>query len=300
MAGNLQFLGDIALKTETFDLYYGTKGSTVRYRVSSPSLSALISYYTSIIPFGASGKFSGTDGGADRELEIEIPGTVSTLNGIIPELFFDQWEMLTNESSDSIFACPRIVGGSSPLLNYNDKTVLSRLARDGGTISDAVDSCNSDISDGNLTAPSPGSGTFGGGTSDNKFQKPSTGAATQLALEILKGQTEFASPTRVLRHTSYCSASASYNSSVAREEVVYSTANLLTEIGSGWTYNCPYRLLTKISSFTPLLAAPDEAAYYFWGWKKKMTRETVLSNFMMEISTEYELNLWSTIRYATF
>jgi len=82
--------------------------------------------------------------------------------------------------------------------------------------------------------------------------------------------------------------------------VVYSPAHLLTEISSGWTYNCPPRLTTKIGGFTPLVAPDAESAYYFWGWKKKMTRETVLSNYIMEISTEYELNLWSNLRYATF
>src|SRR5256885_1119151 len=137
MAGTLQYLGDLTLKTESFELFFGTKGSTVRYRVSSPSVPALITYLNSILHFGASGKFLGADSGAEREIEIEIPGTVSTLYGIIPEVFFDQWEMLTNEGSDTIFSNPLLVGGSSPVLNYNDKTVLSRLARESATIADA-------------------------------------------------------------------------------------------------------------------------------------------------------------------
>jgi hypothetical protein len=296
MAGNLQFLGDLTLKRESFKVKYGPKGLVTVFRLSSPSIAALVNYFNYIIPFGASGEISGVDGGEDRYIDVQVPGPTTDIAGVLNELLFDEWEMLGNEGTNSIFANPLIVSGGSPVLNYNDRIVLSRLARDGGTVSAAVTSCNSDIDNGNLTAPIPANG----GTSGNRFQKPSTGAPTQLALEILKGQTEYSATNRVLRHTSYCSPTQLYNSGTAREGTVYSVAHLLSEIGSGWNYNCPPRLISKIASIASQSAATDEAPYYFWGWKKSISREVVLPDFVMEISTEYELGLWSNIRYLTF
>lgn len=290
-----QFLGDNTLKFEVLETLFGPKGNTSRFKVFSPSVGALVAYYNYIVQFGASGTISGTDNGANRAMEIELPGLSSSTAGVLEELFFDQWELLTNEGTDSIFANPLIVSGGSPILNYNDKVVLSRLSRDGGTISAAVASCNSDIGTGNLTAPTPPDG----GTSDGKFQKPTAGgAATQLTLEILKGQTEYEAPNYVLRHTSYCSAGALYNTSTANTQCIYTPAQLLTEVGSGWTYNLPPRLYSKIAGIPFQSAASIEAPYYRWGWLKKITRETVLANFMVEVSTEYALALWSTIRYS--
>jgi hypothetical protein len=296
MAGNLQFLGNITLVNESFKVKYGPKGLVTVFRMTSPSIAALISYYNYIQPFGASGELSGVDGGQERYIDVEVPGITTNIQGVLNELLFDEWELLSNESAESIFANPLIVSGGTPVLNYNDRVVLSRLSRDGGTISSAVTSCNSDITSGNLTAPNPGNG----GTSANQFQKPATGAPTQLALEILKGQTEYAAPTRVLRHQSYCSPTQLYNSSTAREETVYSVAHLLSEISTGWNYNCPPRLISKISGIPSRAAATDESGYYFWGWKKSISREVLLPDFVMEISTEYELGLWSNIRYATY
>jgi hypothetical protein len=101
-----------------------------------------------------------------------------------------------------------------------------------------------------------------------------------------------------LRHTSYCSAGALYNTSTANTEKIYSPAQLLTEVGSGWTYNLPPRLYSKIAGIPEQYAPATEASYYTWGWKKTISREPVLSNFMVECETEYVLNLWSNLRYA--
>jgi len=296
MSGILQYAGVAGLTFKDFEVRGGPKGDTTNFRVTSPNIGALVTYRNYLISFGASVDFRGVDGGADRELVVEYPGLTTETIGILSELFFDQWELLANESTDTIFSNPLIVSGASPVLNYNDRVVLSRLARDGGTITDAVSSCNSDISDGNLTAPNPSNG----GTSGNLFQKPSTGAATQLTLEILKGQTEYERPTQVLRHTSYCSATSTYNSSHSNVMKIYTTSQLLTEVGSGWTYPLPARLYSEISAIPTQFAPGDEAAYYRWGWLKKVTREPVRADFMVEISTEYELGLWSTLRYAPF
>jgi len=301
MAGNLLSVGNSGLTFGPMEILYSPRGMTTRLRVTCPSLGPLVAYFNTIKSAGASGRFLGLDNGTDgvttaenKELEVEFPGLFSAAALLIGDVSFDQWELVTNESSETIFANPLIVGGGSPVLNYNAKTVLSRLARDGGTLSQAIDSCNSDITSGNLTAPTAGNG----GTADGKFQKPSTGAATQLTVEILKGQTEYENPTYVLRHTSYTSATDTYNSNLANVMQIYSPAQLLTEVGSGWAYNLPTRLYSKIASI-PFQSAPgDESSYYTWGWLKKITREPVLSNFIVEVSTEYELGLWSNLRYA--
>ena len=308
--GNLQFLGDNSLTFEANQTHFSPKGNTTRFVVTSTNVNALISYYNYIIAYGATGVLWGTDGGEIRKLEVELPGLTASTSGVLTELFFDSWELLTNESTDSIFACPLIVGGTNPVLNYNDKVVLSRLARDGGTITSAVASCNADLTANLLTAPTATPGPYYGGVVSGTsviFQVPGTLSPTdyyggtapgQLAKEIIKGQVEFESPTRILRHTSYCSAGATYNSSAAHEEQIYTTAQLLSEVGSGWTYNLPPRLYSKIAGLPVQSPAVQESPYYTWGWLKRFSREPVLANFMVEVSTEYELGLWSNLRYA--
>ena len=294
----LNHTGDVSLSFRDFEVRSGPKGMTTHFRVVCPIVANLVAYHNYIITYGASVTFKGVDGGTDRELEVEVPGLTSTTAGILSELFFDSWEMVTNESSDTIFANPLIIGGAYPVLNYNDKVVLSRLARDGGTMMQVVASCNSDIGNG-LVAPTAGNG----GTVAGLFQAPgisgySNPASTQIQLEVLKGQTSYQNPTYVLRHTSYCSAGATYNANIIGTQKIYTPAQLLSEVGYGWTYNLPPRLYTKISSVPFQYAPAPEATYYQWGWLKKITREPVLANFMVEINCEYELGLWSNLRYA--
>lgn len=283
MAGFLQYLGDASLKFEAIEVLYGPKGNTTRYKVTSPSVAALTSYYNFIIRFGASGTLLGADYGEIRELQVELPGLLSSMSGVINELFFDQWELLTNEASDTIFANPRIIGGSSPLLSGNDKDVLSYSSLKAITPSEAVAEINS-----SPLAPSP------------IYTEPNTttGVAKQIYKEVLRGQVEYGKPTYVLRHTSYCSPQSTYNASVDGAMTIYTTAQLLSEVGSGWTYNLPPRLYSKISSIPTQVAPTDEADYYQWGWLKKITREPVMANFIVEASCEYELALWSNLRYA--
>lgn len=322
MAGNLNAVGFHDLIFGPIRVDSTPKGTTTHFTVDCDTIGPLISYYNYIVRFGATVTFDGLDNGIDgitsaevKHLDVSLPGLVNNLGNVIDELFFDQWELITNEDSDSIFANPLIVGtpgSSNPVLNYNDKVVLSRFQRDGGTLASAIASCNADITSNLLMAPTVGFGPFGGGAAGtgggpNQFQKPGTLSATdayggtapaQLGLEIQKGQSEYERPTYVLRHTSYCSASSTYNSSTANTQKIYTTAQLLTEVGSGWTYNLPPRLYSKISSIPVQFSALQESPYYTWGWLKKISREPVLANFIVEVSTEYEAALWSSLRYA--
>ena len=311
MAGNLQGIGwaGIVIK-DGLVVRSGPKGCTTSFKAQCLTLPPLVSYYQDLIAGGAEVTAKGFDLGVDgttsseeKWLEVTFPGLPSSLVGVISEWFMDSWEMMTNENTDSIFANPLIVGtptgSGNGILNYNDKVVLQYLAINNGTIAQAVASANSDVTSGNLTAPTSGNG----GTAGGKFQTPGTAASnpgkvTQLTLEIKKGQVEDLVPTHVLRHTSYCSAGASYNSTRNNELKIYTTAKLLTEVGSGWNYNLPPRLYSEILTFPQLYAAVDEAPYYTWGWLKKIGREPVQADFMVEASVEYELGLWSNLRYG--
>lgn len=298
MAGNKQAIGWSGLTFGPIKIDYGPKGTTTHFTVSEANnnAAALINYYNYIIQFGASGTFLGLDKGVDSitsaevmSLEVSFPG-IPAGYGFLSELLFDSWELLTNENTDSIFNNPLIVG-SSGWMTDNDKVVLSYCATNGYTIAQSVATANAAISAGTL--PAPESGGSGG-----LYIAPTDARSIQIYLEILKGQTEFGRPAKVLRHTSYCSAGNLYNSSIANEECIYTTAQLLTEVGSGWTYNLPPRLYSEIAAQPIQYAPTTEAAFYLWGWKKTVGREPVLSNFLVEREVEYALGLWSTLRYA--
>ena len=283
MAGFLQNIGVEGLIFGPISIEFGPKGHVTHFTVTCKTLVPLINYYNYIVKFGASGRFLGCDVGVDmttgaeeKKLEVSLPGLVNNLGAVLEELYFDSWELVTNEISETIFINPLICSW----LTANDKDVLSMMSRDGSTPPQAVAKADELIS---WRAP---------------HSIPTDPAAKQLILEIIKGQSEYNKPSYVLRHTSYCSPGSLYNSGVIGEELIYDRGQLLTEVGSGWTYNLPPRLYSKISSI-PYQSAPfDEAYYYTWGWKKTISREPCLANFMVEVSTEYQLALWSNLRYG--
>jgi hypothetical protein len=303
MAGFLQSVGWAGLTFGPLKIDYGPKGTTTHFTASCPTIGPLVSYYNYIIQFGASGTFLGCDVGVDnvtgaevKSLEVSVPGLVNGLSNFLAELYFDSWELLTNENTDSIFNNPLIVG-SAGWMTDNDKVVLSYLATNGGKLSEAVQECNYRCNDTPQSLPYPVSG--GTGASPSQYQSPSDSRSQQIFLEIMKGQTEFGRPSKVLRHTSYCSAGSLYNTGIGYEECIYTPAQLLTETGSGWTYNLPPRLISEIAAEPFQYAPTTEASYYRWGWRKTVGREPVLSNFIVEREVEYALGLWSTIRYAS-
>lgn len=302
MAGNLQNLGLDELTFGPVKVSYGPKGNTTHFTVTCPTIAPLVAYYNYAVQFGAAGDFLGCDVGSDgvtsaevKSLEVSYPGLAGTLGGFLSELFFDSWEFLTNEPTDSIFINPLIVG-STGWMTDNDKVVLSYIATNGGRMADAVSECNYRCNSVPQSLPYPATG----GTADvpSQYQSPSDPRSKQIFLEIMKGQTEYEKPAYVLRHTSYCSPGALYNSATDGTQQIYTTAQLLTEVGSGWTYNLPPRLYSKISGIPIQMAPTVEAPYYQFGWLKTIAREVQLANFMIEVETEYSLNLWSNLRYA--
>jgi hypothetical protein len=312
MPGTLQFLGDSQLKFGPIVTDYGPKGITTKFIVSCTNVDSLVAYYNYINRFGASGTLRGLDqnndgslGAEERTLEVSFPGSVNIGNYSVPEYYFDSWELITDELTNTIFANPLIVGSSLGWMNYNDKQILSYMARTNElNIGIAVSAINALAKVLSLNYPTAGQGGVVDATTPTGYAfgplssvTSPTGKSQQILIEVLKGQTEYESPSYVLRHTSYCSPGALYNTSIAYTQQIYTTAQLLSEVGSGWTYNLPPRLYSKIAGIPQQYAAPDEANFYQWGFLKKITQETVLSNFMVEVHTEYALALWSTLRY---
>lgn len=302
MAGTLQGIGFDGLNFGPLKIDYGPKGTTSHFTVQCLTIAPLINYYNYVVQFGASGTFLGCDVGIDghtgaeiKILEVSVPGLINNLGNILSELFFDSWELLTNELSDSIFANPLIIG-SYGWMNDNDRVVLSYLATNGGKLTDAISECNYRCNNSPQSLPYPASG--GTGATPSLYQAPSDARSKQIMLEVMKGQVEFSKPSKVLRHSSYCSAGASYNSSIAYEECIYTPAQLLTECGSGWTYNLPARLYSEIAAQPVQYAPTVEAPYYTWGWRKTVGKEVVLSNRIVEREVEFCLGLWSNLRYA--
>jgi hypothetical protein len=301
MAGYLQGSGFLALTFGPLKIDYGPKGTTTHFTVTCLTIGPLIAYYNYIVQFGASGTFLGCDVGLDgstgaevKSLEVSVPGLLNNLQSVLSELYFDLWELLTNEPTDSIFNNPLIVGAAGWMTD-NDKVILSSVAINGFALDEALADANKRCNDTPQSLSYPASG--GTGDSPSQYQSPSDSRSKQIYIEIMKGQTEFERPAYVLRHTSYCSAGALYNTSTANTGKIYTPAQLLTEVGSGWTYNLPPRLYSKIAGIPFQLAPTTEAGYYEWGWKKTISREPVMANFMVECETEYALNLWSTLRY---
>jgi hypothetical protein len=306
MAGNLQNRGYNVLTFGPLKIDYGPKGTTSHFTVTCPTIQPLINYYNYIVSFGASGTLEGADTGSDgvtsaevKRLEVSIPGLVNGLENYIDELYFDTWELLTNEATESIFSNPLIVGnesGGTGWMNDNDKVVLSYMARNNCTMAEAVSDLNAMVNATPQSLNPPISGGAAG--SPDQYQGVSDVRSIQIMLEIQKGQGEYENPTYVLRHTSYCSPTALYDSSIENVECIYTPAQLLTEVGSGWTYNLPPRLYSKIAQIPVRYPPLTEADYYVFGWLKRITREPQLSNFMISVETEYECNLWSNLRYA--
>jgi hypothetical protein len=305
MAGNKQTIGWRGLTPGPLKIDYGPKGTTSHFTmtVADNNVNALVAYYNYIIQFGASGTFLGCDVGIDGQtsaevmsLEVSVPGLINNLGNVLTELYFDSWELLTNENTDSIFNNPLIVGSPGGWMTDNDKVVLSYLATNGGLLAEAVAECNYRCNSTPQSLPYPVTG--GTGATPSQYQKPSDARSKQIFLEIMKGQVEFSRPGKVLRHTSYCSAGALYNTGIGYEECIYTTPQLLTECGSGWTYSLPPRLYSEIAAQPIQHASAVEAAYYTFGWKKTVGREPVLSNFLVEREVEYVLGLWSNLRYG--
>jgi len=219
------------------------------------------------------------------ELSTQTPIQGITINGVtIPDYVFDQWEVETNESSESVFSDPLVQAG----ISTNDRAVIARAIAEASTLEDAAEACSEDGI--GATWPVP----------VTTFSVPTSGESLQLYNELQKSQDSWGPFFYVLRHTSNVNQQSTYNVADLNVNKLYTTAQLFSEVNNGflWTYPIPSRLITKINNIPAQSPDPNEAAYYLWSWKKSASREQINSQFRVDIVTEYVLALWSTIRYA--
>jgi hypothetical protein len=236
---------------------------------------------------GASGKY--TQSNVKPSLEYEFPGIPYDMAGSLSELFFDDWQMDEDSLTNTVFSNALVQAG----LSYNDLCFFQRYAKLGsGTEGSAVvDSLNDDLANGLFVS----TGLTG---SPPQFRFPAyTTFKAELFLMIDRDQTEFLDPLPVLHHTACCSPGATYDSYRAYEMCIYKPAQLLSEVGYGWTYNLPGRLYSQITSFPELSAPANEVDWFTWGWLKMRQTQKTQTNFMIETHQEYKLNLWSNLYY---
>lgn len=112
---------------------------------------------------------------------------------------------------------------------------------------------------------------------------------------LIRNVTHYAASQYVLRHT--CNVSNAYIGMTTEDGLdrIYTTAELITEITTGWTFPCPLRLRTKIQSIsTAVSTLGGSHADYAWGWLKKGATETTSANNRVDISNEYWFAEWGT------
>lgn len=114
-----------------------------------------------------------------------------------------------------------------------------------------------------------------------------------LSLQI-RGTTHYPVSQYVLRHTANV-----WNGFVGLTDddgagEIYSTAQLVAEVSTGWTFNCPPRLIAKIQSVGKS-GTPHDG--YVFGWLKKASTENTSANNRIDISSEYWFFEWSKRLY---
>jgi hypothetical protein len=111
---------------------------------------------------------------------------------------------------------------------------------------------------------------------------------------LVNGQTHYVLGQYVLRHTANVSNEFEGLTSADGELYIYTTSQLLSEIGSGWAFNCPARLRTKIGNIG---VSGTFHSGHMWGWLKKTSTETTSANNRSDISFEYWFGEWNTYLY---
>jgi hypothetical protein len=271
--------GTLGPITKPFTVRFDPRSGQTIHLKNTGDLNTLLSAFALAQAQGASGELIVSPVLSELSTETPIGGIV--INGeFFADYVFDQWEIETNEGSESVFGCPLVQYYISP----NDRAVISRAIADGTSLAAAVSACQADLGS-----------NFNGGPFT--FTAPTAANSLQLYKEMIKMQDSWGPFTYVLRHTSNVSAQSTYNSADYNVNRLYTPAQLISECTSGWTYPLPQRLIAKIFNIPYQYASTDEAGFYLWSWKKSASREQINAQFRVDIVTEYVLALWSTIRY---
>jgi hypothetical protein len=190
----------------------------------------------------------------------------------------DSWQLVGAEENFDIFSHPTIVG----LVGVYGDSFLSSVRQF-------------------LQSPSPANNTtalyYYLTQTDNLSSNDALTVASFFSLNI-RGTTEFRASQYALRHTTNAPNRYQANVSDVNVNYIYTTSELLTEVLSSslWIYPLPGRLQYKINA----IPVPSPQNGYEWGWLKSSSTETTAANNRIDISTDYQLALWSTYLYGTF
>jgi len=124
--------------------------------------------------------------------------------------------------------------------------------------------------------------------------------AQRLRDRLREGSDSYFHQQYVLRHTTNVSNRWGVNVADFGVNMIYSTADLLSETqnGSSWIYPLPGRLAYKLNLISSNHPAPP--AFYFNGWLKSASSESTSGNNRVNIVTDYKFFTWSTDEYEVY
>jgi len=251
--------GDIIIKP--YEVFFDPRrGVSVRYRYTAAGGDAALLSVESVAQL-AGWQTRKLVSPVLSELEVTSPDAPEG----IAEIITDNWQIVGNEVNESAYYAPPMMSAVS----LANRTFIADAIKQGTSTDEAVAALGADAN------------------------------GIQFFKELLKGQDSYAVGQYVLRHTTNCSASSTYNVSDVNVERLYTTAQLLAEVtnGSLWIQPLPTRLVTKIGSIYSVTPPDAEAGFYLWSWRKLPSTETKTVGNRIEINTDYVLYLWSTLRY---
>jgi len=115
---------------------------------------------------------------------------------------------------------------------------------------------------------------------------------------MLKGQTHFAWPHYTLRFNATVGAAFAGAINDDGAYRVYSASNIISQFNNFPMYARTQARVLALQAFDPATlfasAGVTGLSGYTWGWLKKPMSETQLRDFKIQLSTEWDLDLWET------
>lgn len=112
----------------------------------------------------------------------------------------------------------------------------------------------------------------------------------------LRGHTNFRKTKYALRHKTNCPNNFQGNVADVNVNCIYGFGTFITEVTSSSLWAVPLYpwMQYKVANIVPPAFIPTGFA---WGWLKSNSSDTFEANTRIGITTEYELDLWSTTLY---
>ena len=197
----------------------------------------------------------------------------------------DVWEIANQDEIVSSLKNPIYnTAGANPIpAAYLE--LIAYAVRNGSSIADASAALTEDTGD-----------IYASAIDDNEY-------AVRLFKRLVGDQTGFFDSRYVLRHTTNVSNRWAANIADIGANMIYTTADLLTEVQSGalWIYPLPGRLAYKINALSSeLIGRYGTEDDYQWGWLKGGSSEMTSANNRVNIVTEYKFYQWSTDEYEVY